>query len=335
MLQIQPQNFNDTAQIKQQAKMFAVNTNIKTKQVKDAVSFSGREKDLLDMTEEQILEKLESALKPENKLGEGGESRVYKIPQTNYVLRIRRNLNKFNGFADYKNMLSFDLSVEDKINHTVAKLGEDSSIMTFLPGTNCFLYKNKKELFNLPFESYYNLYKQMCFAKENDMIFDCCAANLIYNPQDKSLTAIDFYKDNPDFILAPRSPLHLIFSAINSSVTDIDSKLRKNLLGSLLNIALKEFEPGVKPVQDITQIHVSSLFRSFENHNKEKMPAQYGILKRTMKDIKELKLKELRGQEVTVELNGKIKVAKSIVKQILTIDNTSLLSRLKLWDCKF
>ena len=335
MLQIQPHNLN-TVYTKEHKNnnLYAANFYAPMRLNKDTVSFSGKNKDLLELSEKEIFDKISESINNANFLGEGNEARVYRIPDTNYVFRSARIPDNRMHSGDYTKMLSFDLTTDDRINHIVAKLGEGCSIMKYLPGKNCFEYKNKKELFNLPLESYYNLYKQICYAKDNDMIFDCCETNIIYNPKDKSLTAIDFYKQDYDF---PENvkPLSYIYSAIASSIATPDKTLYKNLLGSLVGVILKEFEPGVKPAQNIGEFDINRFFGNFENYYEDDMPPQYKILKSKLIDLQCLKLQEILGHDVKNEQIAAIKISKSIVNQILKKDNNSFLNNLKLWNYEF
>lgn len=334
-MQIQPFSFNNlcTGEPKR-ADLCLQKSLVPFSPLKDSVSFSGRQKDLLELPREEIFEKISQSINNENLLGEGNEARVYKIAGTNYAFRHARIPDDRTNFTDYKKNLSFDINTDDKINHVVAKLGEDSAILRYLPGENCFVYNDKKELCNLPTDSYYNLYKQICFAKDNEMIFDCCETNIIYNPKDKSLTAIDFYKQDYGF---PENvkPLSFIFSAIAPDKPLADNTLYKNLLGSLVNVILKEFEPGVKPAQNLGEIDINQLFRNFESYYKDEMPPQYEILRSKLITLQCLKLQDMLGQDVKNEINANIKVAKSIVNQILKKDNNSFLNHLKLGDFNY
>lgn len=296
----------------------------------DTVSFSGRQKDLLNLSEDEIKSKIEASIKRENFIGEGNEAKVYKIPDTDYVVRILKYEDKEEKDVDFKKNLSFDLSVDDKINHAAAKLGDRVTILHNLEGESCFKYKNKKEFFNLPVDSYHKLYKQISYAKDNNMIFDVCDSNIIYNPKDKSLTAIDFYKNSGDFPENVR-PLAFIFSAIAYSVKGIYPETQK-LFGALVNTAIKELESGAKCPQDVANLDINHLFASYESYNHCTMPAQFDILKSKLVDIQCLKLKEFLGQDVTKELQGSIKVAKALVNQLYLKDDSSFLNNLKLCD---
>ena len=296
---------------------------------KDVVSFSSRPKDLLELPQKEIFKKLEESISGKHFIGAGREARVYKIPDTHYVLRLEKVAHTQKAWQGYKKNFTFDLTEQDKINHTVAKLGGESRIMKHIEGVNCFRYKNQKELFNLPLKSYYDLYKQLCYAKNNDMVFDSSASNIIYNPKDRSLTAIDFYKQDFDY---PENvtPLASIFSAFTSTSFLFQPQNFSHLLASLLNVVLEESAPKKIPAQPVTDIALGKLFKNFESCYEDTLPPQYNILKKTMYSVVQLKYEEQRGKDVTVELNGKIKLANSLIKQVLRKDNNSFLSKLKL-----
>ncbi len=326
MLQFHPLNINKSYIAKPDASNAATySAAIK----RDIVSFSGKEKDFLELSEKEIFEKINQSKNSEYFLGSGREAKVYRIADTPYVVRIAKSSKQ-----DLTQRLSFNLSEQDKINHIVAKLGGDSSIMKYLPGENCFSYKNQKELFNLPQESYYNLYKQICYAKDNDMYFDCSSSNIIYNPKNKSLTAIDFYKRDDEFPENTK-PLVSIFSALTTTTLDFQPENFKHLLASLLNVALKELEPETKSVQSVTELSLTSLFRNFEVCYEDSLPPQYDILKKTFYEALQLKYEESFGKDVKKELNGRIKMCKALIKQVLQKDEHSLLNRLKLWEYEF
>lgn len=299
----------------------------------DVISFSGREKDLLELPRKRIFAKIEAAIADKkNFLGEGSEAKTYRIPDTPYCVRVVKKNDDNDSLVDYKKLLSFNLDKKDKINHIVAKLAQGSCIMKYIEGGNCHFTKNQKELFDLPVESYHNLYKQIRYAKDNDMVFDSCPSNIIYNHKDKSLTAIDFYEQDKDFPENVRT-LPVIFSVIAMSAKAPDQKLYKNLLGKLINVCLLEMESFAKTPQDIADLEVNRLFNKFESYYaEENFPPQYDMLKAKLVDIQCLKLKELLGEDVKLELDGRIKVVKALVKQILLKDDNSFLSKLKLWE---
>ena len=298
----------------------------------DVISFSGREKDLLELPRKRIFAKIDAAIADKkNFLGEGSEAKTYRIPDTPYCVRVVKKLDDNDSLVDYKKLLSFNLDKKDKINHIVAKLAQGSCIMKYIEGENCHFTKKQKEIFDLPVESYHNLYKQIRYAKDNDMVFDSCPSNIIYNHKDKSLTAIDFYEQDKDFPEDVRT-LPAMFSAIAMSAKESDSKLYKNLLGKLIQVCLIELDSSVKTPQDIADLDVNRMFKRFESYCEESLPTQYELLKVKLVDIQCLKLKELLGEDVKLELDGNIKVVNALVKQILLKDDNSLLSKLKLWE---
>ena len=333
MFQIKPVNFNN-AKASNLQKTRAANTyaSILPRQLnKDTVTFCGRIKnnDLLKLPEKEILNKINSSLQKCNFIGSGGSADVYRIPDTPYCIRI---LKKKKAETLGKS-LNFSLSESDKINHVVAKSGNGSAIMRYIEGENCFAYQNKKEIVTLPSESYHRLFKQICHAKENNMVFDCDATNIIYNAKDKTLTAIDFYKMDKSY---PENvnPLSSIFSALCSHKTDTFQDIQHNklLVGALLKAGLKEMEYGVKPCISISEFDFNKLLLKFEAQNTEQLPAQYEFLKKSITDIQCLKLKELIGEDVKNELGGKIKFAKALIDQVLCESRNSNFKNVVLWQ---
>lgn len=303
----------------------------------DVVSFSGKnKKDLLELPEKEVIKKINESINAKNFLGEGIDAKVYKIPDTKYCVRLIKeqsdntDIHAFfslmskiaNGkeekCKDLAKSLSFNLTEQDRINHVVAKLSDGGSVMKFIEGDNCFKYENKKELCYLPLESYQKLYKQVVHAKNHNMIFDCAGGNIIYNPETQSLTAIDFYemdKDYPENV----KPLSFIFSALSPQEQDINSL--KHLTGLLLLTGLNDFEPNKKLSSlNFQDYDFNDLLYRFECKYESDMPSQYNLLKTAIVDAQCLKLKQASGNDVTADLNGKLKYCKALINQLF-LDN--------------
>lgn len=315
---------------------------LSAKTCSDVVSFSGKnKKDLLELPEKEVIKKINESINAKNFLGEGIDAKVYKIPDTKYCVRIIKeqtdntDIQSFFNFIekienekeekcqDWAKSLSFNLSEQDRINHVVAKLSDGGTVMKFIEGENCFKYNNDKELCYLPLESYQKLYKQVVHAKNHNMIFDCARGNIIYNPENQSLTAIDFYemdKDYPENV----KPLSFIFSALSPQEQDINSL--KHLTGLLLLTGLNDFEPNKKLSSlNFQDYDFNDLLYRFECKYENDMPSQYNLLKTAIVDAQCLKLKEVAGNDVAVNLNGKLKYCKALINQLF-LDNKNNLN---------
>ncbi len=284
----------------------------------DTVTFGGN-KDLLSNSEAQIFEKIEEAIKNKaNKLGEGGEAVVYKIPDTNYCVRL-----DYATIDDYKNRLSFELTEQDKINHVAAKLGGNSTIMKFLEGspvasakmTNLGILKVADEIGKMPVLAYKKLLHQICYAKEHGMTFDCAWGNVIVNSKKQTLTAIDLYRS--DEII---SPLSNIYSAL--VYPDITLEQRKLIAGKILKTGLEELSPGYKPCTRPDNLGFSRLIYNLGDKNlRVKVIENYNyttLLNDLLIETKNLKMKEAI-KDVAGQLNDKLKVLNCLVKQLFGV----------------
>lgn len=286
---------------------------------KDTVSLS---KPFLQKSKEEVFKIIEEAIKDKNNfLGEGGEAKTYLIPNENCCVRILKDYPKA-----YKTDFSLDLNEEDKVNHVIAKLGNGSTIMKYIEGFPLFPLtrvvnpKTSKEISEaistIGADSYNKLLKQVCEAKDIDMIFDCSWTNVILNPKDKTLTAIDFYKMDEKFPEIVR-PLRHMYSAIPHNTY----AEKASCCGKIILAGLQEMEAGVKPCLSISEFRFANFIdKVIEDMGKrETKPLEQ--LKDVLTDIECIKIKEYVGEDVTKELNGKLKVARCLVKQIFDVSS--------------
>lgn len=283
--------------------------------IKDTFEF--QKKDILSLSKDEILKKINHSIKPEYSIGKGSEAEVYKIDGTNYCVRISKKDNP----QQLKN-LSFDLSQEDKINHIVAKIGAKSSIMKYIEGYPLLLGINKKYdvtqqqvnklVCNLPSTAFHNLLKQICHAQKYGMTFDHSWTNLIVNPKENTLTAIDFYKDNfadyEEFL-----PLRKIYVALMHDTPEE----KKKCINLLINGALEEFKPKIKPEININDIHFYDFMQHVERGDIQVRANSWHMLKNTLSEIEKLKSAEQKfNQDVSSQLSGRIKIAQALLNQI-------------------
>lgn len=290
------------------------NRIISSQPVCDVVSFGS--KDLLDMNEEDVFKKIEASIKPENFIGQGHEAQIYRIPDTNYCVRLH-NLT-INEFGEY---FSKNISQEDKINHVVAKIGGNSSIMKYIDGYNAFIKQDDdfakirilKDIREMPVESFQNLLKQFLKAMNHNMLFDCCGSNIIINPKNKTLTAIDFYKNSPD---CPEAmyPLSYMYSALTGFH---DSREYKKLCANkILNAALNEVERTNLQCFDFANFDFSRLLKRINDGNLFPSENYYRLLLKLLNEIKDLKIEQYCTLDTTSGMYGKMKQARSLIKQL-------------------
>ena len=287
----------------------------------DTAAFS--KKDFLSLPEVQILNKINESLNnPDNFIGAGHDASVYRISDEPYcVRRMHKNKNKIAG------PVSFELTQEDKINHVVAKLSDGTSIMKYLEGYPPYLFSlygyNIKQtdinkiLEEMPVIAFQNFIRQIGNAKQNDMFFDCGWGNVVVNPQNNTITAIDFYTGSENFYNDGR-----ILQACYSSLVypGAPAEHKKTCAAKLMLAALEEMKPDISPCMDIRDINISSFLGRFCSEEKQDYPK---ILKNILQEIEKLKLKDLYNKSDSLytntenELNGKIKVAQFLIKQTL------------------
>lgn len=162
----------------------------------DYISF-GNKINFLELPKETIFKRLTKVLQNQNNfLGAGSEAIVYDIPGTNYCFRIPYLDTEGYILANWKSNFSTDIIEKEKINHIVANLGQGASIMNKIEGNPIsFVNKDHKCILDFPSKSYGTIIKQVLKARENNLVFDCSCGNIIINPQNKTITAIDF--NNP------------------------------------------------------------------------------------------------------------------------------------------
>ncbi len=286
----------------------------------DTVALS--KKDFLALPEEKILKLInESVNNPDNFIGAGHDASVYRISDEPYCVR-KMHKNKITG------PVSFELTQEDKINHVVAKLSDGTSIMKYLEGYPPYLFSlygyNIKQtdinkiIDDMPVSSFQNFIRQIGYAKQNGMIFDCGWGNVVVNPESKTITAIDFYTENENFYNDIR-----ILQACYASLIypEAPAEHKKTCAAKLILAALEEMKPGVTPSMEIRDICISSFLDRFCSEENLGCPK---ILKKVLQEIEALKLKDLSNigaeslyNNIKNELNGKIKVAQFLIKQTL------------------
>lgn len=149
-----------------------------------------RTKDLLNLPESLIKQKIcEAAATP--LIGKGKTGKVYRVPDTNYAVKINNNIN----LSEVKNKkLSFDITPQEKGNHIVAKLDDDISIMKYIDGEELTGQFSVKD-FKVP--ELKNYIRHLHLQAQNGMRLDKGGKNTRFNPKNGSLTPLDFYLNPP------------------------------------------------------------------------------------------------------------------------------------------
>lgn len=290
----------------------------------DTVSFGS--KNLFSCSKEEITTKVKTAIADNrNYIGAGAEAEVCKIPDTDYCVRVLYIDDYYNSgvpeLLKRKNLgLCFNVSEQDKVNHVVAKFPK-GTIMKFIEGspvmtpfmTEQEINENAKIIHDAPVTTFHKLLCQISRAYENNMMFDCNYGNIIVNPKNKSITAIDFYDMNDD-IEVPH-PLSHIYTGV--MYPKFPTEQKKNLANKILQASLEEVKPAHKPCLDVRNLDFYKFIYRLRNENIIQSHEYAELLINTFSDIENLKLKELNGEDVVNLLKHKIKIAKSLIKQVL------------------
>jgi hypothetical protein len=276
----------------------------------DKVCF-GKSSSFLSKSKEKIFDQIDEAVEnSENFLGAGSEAEVYKIPNTDYCVRLPY------GTKDpiYKLQYSKDISIKEKINHAVAKLGGGASIMKYIPGfTYCSseapMEKVAEMIDEMPQQAFDKLLHQVNYASEHGMYFDTGYRNIIIDPIKKEMTAIDFGSSiSPDL-------LNGIYCALTPHATNMEH--RKICGMKVITAGLNELKPKVKPNVRLEELSFDKIVSELQFRGVFASTAIKNVFLDNLNKIKELKLQEIRGIDTHVELNGSFKVVNSLIRQIL------------------
>lgn len=285
---------------------------LKPQLTNDVVNFTGYRR-FLDLPKDEIFARIKRSISPDYFIGAGGEAKVYSIKGTKYCFRWPK------GTADtYRTHLDFDISEADKVNHVVANLGGGATIMNRLKGVPVKTDKMTAEqiqqvaqtIVDFPVQSYRTFMHQLADADRKNMYFDNFWPNVIINPKDKTITAIDFVKDFP--YAEEFAPLGKMFSVLTHDGNTVDQM--GMIANKILKAALKDLAPGQKPCIPPNQFDFSLFLIDLRNLNKFPIADEsYCDLFNALERVVELKELELKGENVTSMLKNDIQVAKEII----------------------
>ncbi len=286
--------------------------NLRPQLTHDVVNFTGYRR-FLDLPQDEIFARIKRSIRPDNFIGAGGEANVYSIRGTKYCFRWPK------GSADsYRTHLDFDVSESDKVNHVVANLGGGATIMNRLKGvpvktdkmTADQIQQVAQTIVDFPVQSYRTFMHQLADADRKNMYFDNFWPNVIINPKDKTITAIDFVKDFP--YAEEFAPLGKMFSVLTHDENTVDQL--GMIANKILKAALKELSPGQKPCIEPKQFDFALFLTDLRNLNKLSIADEsYCDLFNALERVVELKELELQGQNVANMQRNDIQVAKDII----------------------
>jgi hypothetical protein len=281
-------------------------------------TFTKSNTDFLSLPKKDIFAKIKQAISNNTILDRGGEAEVFALENTNYCVRL-----PYGTKDEFRSGFSRKLSEKDKINHTVIKLGNGATIMPIIKGfTYCRLDQqhNSNEIAqmveNMPQEAYNKLFTDICTAKEQNLIFDAGWKNVIINPENKTMTPIDFFAPPSDGIdydeLAGKVPKKIFITLAAHPVNTVEQK--KKCAGKIILAALNELKSAQKAV-DETNYDFSTLFETLQEEKIIENPKYLPLLTKLFAEIQELKKQELEGIDINLVLNGRIKIINSIIRQ--------------------
>lgn len=156
-------------------------------------------KDFLKKPEEEIKIRLRALLKTKP-YDLGNEADFFIIDKTGYGLRKRMNTK-----PDLKERINFEITDKDRMNHVVAKIGDDVEILRFIEGKNTFVdygsyddIPKKKQtalnekMLNFPSIAYEKLILRLMEAGKHNQLFDEEGRNIIANLSKKRFMPFDF-----------------------------------------------------------------------------------------------------------------------------------------------
>lgn len=274
----------------------------------DVVNF-GSKIDFLNLPKEVIFRRLNKTLQnPDNLIGMGSEAVIYKIPGTEYCFRIPYLDDDGYFLTKWDSFFSKEVEKQDKINHIVATLGQGASIMKRIEGEPISLILScHKCILDFPLGSFQKLIRQMYIAKENNLVFDSCCANIIYNKENKNIVAIDFNKSYKKQELN-YNILNKIHTVISLSFNETESL---KLANKLLLAAINEF--GHTP--EINKLNCNEFINYLKDTHPQVNQKTLTILKENFENIELLNIALKNKQDVKAELNELISKTKQILQR--------------------
>lgn len=289
----------------------------------DCVCFKGS--DLLDLPKEDIMTKIQDAIKPENILGHGAEAKVYRIKDTDYCVRI-----PYCAGDMYSRSYTKELTPADKLNHVRARLGFGAAILDYFEGVTPNKYKKnidcrnifQEKISELPTKAYNSLLQQIACAIDNEMLYDFSGGNLIVDLKNEKLTAIDFYNksENP----RPAKPLCEMYSVL--TCYGAKEKTGKKIYDKVVDAALEEFKPNKVPCMDVELFDFVDLARKRDSDANFKTD---DVLKeindflelikeisQTAKTLKDIKKKEIINKTLSSQLLEKTGELKALLLKV-------------------
>ena len=270
----------------------------------DTFTFTG--KDLMKLSESEIISRIKDSINYKYFIGQGTEAEVYKIKDSDYCIRIPYEASDL-YLADFNK----NLTGEDKVNHTVAKMGFGTTIMKFFEGETpkacqnniSARYKFQDKISQLPVKSYNKLLKHIALGIDNEMKYDFSGGNLIVNFETKELIPIDFMKIKEES--RPIMPLTQMHSVLTSYGTEINTE--RKIFEKIIDSALEEFKPNNIPCMDVELFDFESIYKiMLEKFSKDSLEKKINKIHKVISDLKDIKKKEISDKSYAETLDKKI-----------------------------
>ena len=285
----------------------------------DTVSFGNAKRDLMSLSDNTIFQQVKDAVKEENLIGEGGEGGVYKIGDSGYCVK-KSSYVSFEDLDSLKKSFTRNVTEQDKINHIVAKYANSVAIMPIIQGTpviSRFMSDDEinnisEQICSMPKSAFHDFLYQLSDAYKKDMMMDCNGANVIVDPKNKKITVIDFCRNSLE---EAASHLAYMYASLVHEYTTVQ---QHNIIAEkVMNAGLEEFRPGVIPCCHFDNFGFSDLIRAFDDLDLFTSKKYTKLLRELTYKIRDLKSQELRGINVTNELNFEIKKVQAIMRQLV------------------
>lgn len=268
-------------------------------------------KNIPALKDKKILELINASLTPENFIGQGTEAKVYKIKDSNFVVKIPYD----SWYNRDKNFYKSFLTSMDKINHIEAKFDNGITIMKFIEGECLENCKNHQKIAKMPVSAYQNLLKQLCQAQKEDMYFDNVPGNVIANYDKKTLTAIDFMPLYSEF--AGIMEFRPLIQMSNTFAYKNDN-YKLQVIGKVILAGLRELYPKVKPSLKIENLDFLDVLKFTEKECGNfpgKTSKEYAKLEQLLTEVKNLKRQESRNKSIRTMLQLKIEETEQLISE--------------------
>ena len=245
---------------------------------------------MLSLPEEEISNRVNSSINPENYLGSGLESDVYRIQDTPYCVK----LPKYKFVHGTTQQFNTNVTPEDKINHVRAKLASGAIIMEHIEGDTIQKYYHSEakrfvlqsKVAKMPLKSYTDLLHQISDAMKKKMIFDCNPGNIIIDTNKNKLTAIDFFHV-PNFEQIFIEPLYAMYSVLAGA--GLNKKTALEIEKKVLLAGMKELEPETPTTVDLEHLGFAKLLTNSRRFITDQGESARNILKDTIQELVFLK----------------------------------------------